>query len=617
MATGSLGSLVVSLAVDTAKFQGDLGRAAVIAERRMKNIRDTATRAFGALTIAATAAGTALTAMLTRSLRDADEMLKLAKSVGTTVEQLSALRYAADLAGVSQDELGVALKKLASTAVDASNGVSSSAAAFKALDITVERSNGTLKSTDELVAEIADAFAAAPDSITKTAIATDLFGKSGSKLIPLLNEGSEGLAKYTKEAQRFGLIISTEPAVAAEQFNDNLSRLKSILTGFGNLLAAELSTPLANFSAALVDGAVGLDRLRSLAESSANVVRFFASVFIVLGTALEAAGKNLGAFAAAFDAFFTGEFSAAAQIIRDRMADAEKEAQQSLELIRALYDENASAIAAAAPDLGADIAAPVTEAAKLSKAALEEMERFATQGIWGRQQEIQLDAPLGPTLEENAAATAEYFHGVSREMVQLTSRTFDLGAAFEDTAKRISVAWDQGMRNLQSYAADFFFDPFDKGLKGMLSGFVNIVRRMAAEAAAANLFGSLFGGGSGIGGFIGSLFGAGTGGGGGGLTGFRGFAANGMTLRPGEFAIAGEAGPEPVFGGTSGATIVPMSKMQGQRSVSVQAPMHISIRVDGTTDRTITQQQIESSVRTGLGRYHDFWRDQLSRGAFQ
>ena len=48
----SLGSLVVSLAVDTARFQGDLGRAAAVAEARMRNIKDTATRALGAVAAA-------------------------------------------------------------------------------------------------------------------------------------------------------------------------------------------------------------------------------------------------------------------------------------------------------------------------------------------------------------------------------------------------------------------------------------------------------------------------------------------------------------------------------------------------------------------------------------
>lgn len=48
-------------------------------------------------------------------------------------------------------------------------------------------------------------------------------------------------------------------------------------------------------------------------------------------------------------------------------------------------------------------------------------------------------------------------------------------------------------RDMQSAFADFLFDPFDEGIKGMLRGFVDIIRRMVAEALASNLVESLFG----------------------------------------------------------------------------------------------------------------------------
>lgn len=80
----------------------------------------------------------------------------------------------------------------------------------------------------------------------------------------------------------------------------------------------------------------------------------------------------------------------------------------------------------------------------------------------------------------------------------------------------------QAARNTQDAFADFLFDPFQDGLDGMLLGFVNVVRRMAAEAAAAQLSKALFGGaGSGdsgwgllgtLAGVAGSFFGGGSGG---------------------------------------------------------------------------------------------------------
>ncbi|MFS6760696.1 hypothetical protein WHJ69_14585, partial [Staphylococcus aureus] len=50
----------------------------------------------------------------------------------------------------------------------------------------------------------------------------------------------------------------------------------------------------------------------------------------------------------------------------------------------------------------------------------------------------------------------------------------------------------QAARNLQDAFADFLFDPFEKGLEGMLAGFSNVLRRMAAEAAAQSILTNLF-----------------------------------------------------------------------------------------------------------------------------
>jgi hypothetical protein len=69
----------------------------------------------------------------------------------------------------------------------------------------------------------------------------------------------------------------------------------------------------------------------------------------------------------------------------------------------------------------------------------------------------------------------------------------------------------QAARNMQDAFAQFLFDPFHDGLKGMLKGFIDMIRQMVANAAAAKIFDSLGGVGA-IGGGLGKLFGFATGG---------------------------------------------------------------------------------------------------------
>lgn len=76
-----------------------------------------------------------------------------------------------------------------------------------------------------------------------------------------------------------------------------------------------------------------------------------------------------------------------------------------------------------------------------------------------------------------------------------------LGSAFNDSfvdpasngIDSLSVFAEQGARNIQSSFADFLFDPFNQGLDGLAAGFAKTIQRMVAEAASAQILGSLFG----------------------------------------------------------------------------------------------------------------------------
>lgn len=112
-------------------------------------------------------------------------------------------------------------------------------------------------------------------------------------------------------------------------------------------------------------------------------------------------------------------------------------------------------------------------------------------------------------------------------------------------------------RNIHQVFADFLFDPFEGGLKGMLEGFSNMLRRMVADAAAAQILSGLFGeGGIDIGAAAASGWGSlktGV------TSAFAGYFADGGTIAPGKWGIAGEAGAEIITGGQHGATVIPMN----------------------------------------------------------
>jgi hypothetical protein len=284
MAKKVIETLVTELTADGAKMKKEL-------DASLKNTQSWGAR-IGKITksiaIGGIAGGAAFTAglvALTKGAIDsADALSKQSQSIGMAIEDLSALQYAADMSGVSSEQLGVGLKKLSQTAVDAFQGIGAGADAFEALDISVKDSEGNLKNNAKLLDELADRFSSLPDGANKTALAMDIFGKSGADLIPLLNGGSDGIRLFREEAERLGLVIDSETGKAAEVFNDNISKLNKSLEGLGLRIAKDVLPALNEFTDEINDP--------ETQEGLANI----ASGIIGIGAAAVSSLAGLGNF---------------------------------------------------------------------------------------------------------------------------------------------------------------------------------------------------------------------------------------------------------------------------------------------------------------------------------
>ncbi|WP_223482377.1 hypothetical protein [Stenotrophomonas sp. OVS01A] len=64
----------------------------------------------------------------------------------------------------------------------------------------------------------------------------------------------------------------------------------------------------------------------------------------------------------------------------------------------------------------------------------------------------------------------------------------DLASKTQEANSQMSVFADQAARNMQDAFADFLFDPFSEGVGGMVQGFAKALQKMAAQAAASQIF---------------------------------------------------------------------------------------------------------------------------------
>jgi len=256
------GSIVIDLLMKTGSFETDSKRA----EKRLKDFEATAKKSALAIAGVATAAIAGFAAMAKSTINSMDQMSKMAQQVGVTTEALSSLGYAARLSGVEQNNLTQSLARLSRGMIDAAAGTGEAKKAFDALGIDAS----TMKSADEALLQVADRFSRMEDGAQKTALAMQLFGRSGAQLVPFLNQGRDGIANLQREADRLGITLSGETGKAAEEFNDSLFRLQQSFAGIVNNVVRDLLPAMQDFVDVISNAWIQTDQMRYQSERLVN-----------------------------------------------------------------------------------------------------------------------------------------------------------------------------------------------------------------------------------------------------------------------------------------------------------------------------------------------------------
>ena len=188
-----------------------------------------------------------------RSIDAADNLNDLCQRTGVGVESLSRFGRAAEDSGTSLDSVAKSMGKLAKGIVDPASQTSE---VLKSIGISSTDASGKIRSMDAVMLDIADRFQKMPDGAEKTALAMQLFGKSGAELIPMLNGGREALSQYSAT-------IDTEMAQAADKFNDSINAIGASVAGpFNQAITAllPLITKMAEGIAGMAQAFAGLPK---------------------------------------------------------------------------------------------------------------------------------------------------------------------------------------------------------------------------------------------------------------------------------------------------------------------------------------------------------------------
>jgi phage-related minor tail protein len=321
-----IGSLVVKLAAETADFREDLGKSARLLEKHADGMRSSLERvAEVAKTTFAIAVGVesvgALKELIAHTLETVAALQDFAEQTGASAVALSGFAPVATISGVAMEQISVGLTKLSKGLAGVDDETKGASQALAYLGIKAKDSGGNLRDPAEVMNEIALKLSDFEDGAGKTAIALELFGKSGATLLPFLKDlaanqdlnirmtqaeiesaeqASKALGRMKAEHNFVAQTIVTAALPAMEEL---VGQLKEVVLGTHN--SAEAMVRLRDDGTLkewAQDAAVGLanviDAMRGLIQMVKSVIGSFEAVWAdmeLLGTFI-AGGKGLNPF---------------------------------------------------------------------------------------------------------------------------------------------------------------------------------------------------------------------------------------------------------------------------------------------------------------------------------
>lgn len=657
-------AITVDLNARIAQFETELKRATGTLDRFEKKGSATlaAFKSFGAGLVGALSVG-AIAGFVKNSIDAQDAISKLSQKTGIAVESLAGLQHAANLSDVSVDQLAKGVRTFSVLVDEAAKGSKSYQDKLASLGVDFQKIKD-LSPEDQFFA-LADAVSRLSKEDRAAAVAGAL-GDRMSVLVPLLSGGSDALRQMVEEGKKYNP-VTEESARLAEQFNDNLTRLKASAGAAGVSIATDLLPSLAATSdrvrelldedkgvQALVRAFAGLGKLPfdlligdpfKIPDSAPARIKELKSELGELTRDLKSAQQGGGKSSVVMRAIFgtPEEIKQQITVVKNQIEALEKFGDKIFKPKAAKKPDGSGGIfTPPASSKGGTKSDPLagllgqTDIGRL--AAFDKQVALLNARFDGGRKSTELyNQAMTKLVETTFAANfaqytkdlaeqdetqrlvADHLKATNDELFQQQQAWTDAGRALEESMRtplenaniefgRLQELLDRGVitwetytravlktqdaidgtpekleeldtfakkaaENIQDSFADFLFDPFDNGLKGMLQGFGDTLRRIIAEAAAADIAKSLFGdlvkGGSGSGFFggaltkIGDLFGFANGGimTGAGPLKLASYATGGIASSP-QLALFGEGSRPEAFVPLPDGRNIPV-RMQG------------------------------------------------------
>lgn len=288
----TIGNLRINVLANTLGFQRGMKRSSRQTQKFGRDVFRTSKRLVGFGAALAGVAGVGgLALFVRRTLDSVDATSKLSDRLGLAIEDLQAYQFAGRISGIQTESMNKSLETLVRRLGETVQGLGTARYALDALGLSSDRllEVGTAEAFRIIAEEISHVETAAE----RSAIAYQLFGRHGSQLLKLFEEGRGGIERFEAEATRLGLTLNRVDAAKVEEANDAIERMKTATIGLGQALIVDLAPHIESIAKSFTEYALvadesgsGTSKAFELIEKGAKVASFAIDVLRIAFYAL-------------------------------------------------------------------------------------------------------------------------------------------------------------------------------------------------------------------------------------------------------------------------------------------------------------------------------------------
>src|SRR3990167_515434 len=220
----------------------------------------------------------------------ADDLQEQAAAAGISTQSLQVWQEAAHRVGVEAGAVQVATRTLSKAIVEAATGAGPAAQAMARFEGSVrDLTTGALRPTEEVLLAIADGIKRVGSGAQTTADLTTLLGRSGSALLPAMQDGAAGVEELRSKMEDLGVILDDQAIALGVEYADAVDDLELAYRGLRQEIGRFVLPTLTAVVAVAKTAVAELRPMREVLDSVGKV-----GLWETLKGAMGAAGGEAG-----------------------------------------------------------------------------------------------------------------------------------------------------------------------------------------------------------------------------------------------------------------------------------------------------------------------------------